>query len=146
MDLPYPAFTYQLCEKEEILFSKVHFLDFHVVKLYASGCSAISQSIGSTITSFCVQIVWKRWKIFCAVQKNFPDVNVVKLYAQGYSVIWHWIYHLQTYVAGIALYVFMQKCILKSKRHKFRSLWFPVKEVVESFVVWRPFIIQSLVV
>jgi hypothetical protein len=62
-------------------------------------------------------------KEFLCCSRNFPDVNVVKLYAQGYSVIWHWIYHLQTlHAAGIALYVFMQKYVLKSKRHKFPYL------------------------
>ena len=117
-------------KRRKFLYSKGNFLDFHVVKLYASGCSVISHWIGSTVISFCVLVnPVKKMKDFLCCSRNFPDVNVVKLYAQGCSVIWHWIYHLQTwYVAGIALYVFMQKCVLKSKRNKFPYLWFPEKK------------------
>jgi hypothetical protein len=87
--------------------------------------------------------VWKRWKICCAVH-----VNVVELYAQGYSVIWHWIYHLQTwYATGIALYmyvhVFMQKCEIKTSQISLSLI--SRKKVVESFFVSRPFVIQSFV-
>jgi hypothetical protein len=56
-------------KRRKVLCSKGNFLDFHVVKLYALGCSVISHWIGSTVTSFCVKIVWKRWKISVLFKK-----------------------------------------------------------------------------
>jgi hypothetical protein len=44
-------------KRGKFLCSKGNFLDFHVVKLYASECSVISHWMESTVTSFCVQIV-----------------------------------------------------------------------------------------
>jgi hypothetical protein len=129
---------------KQFLCSKGTFLDVHVVKLYASVCSVISHWIGSTVTRFCVQIMWKKYVLCCS--RNFPDLHVVKLYAQGYSVICDWIYHLQTwYVAGIAWYLLIQTCVFKLKRYKYPYLWIPEIEVVESFFVFRPFVIQSFV-
>jgi hypothetical protein len=90
MDLPYPASTYKLCEKDEAFCA----VNFHIVKLHASGCSVISDWDYRNQLLYTNHV--KKMKNFLCCSRNFPDVHVVKLNSQGYSVICHWIYHLQT--------------------------------------------------
>ena len=87
VDLRYPASTYKLCEKDETLWgnfvsSKGNVLDFHVVKLYASGCSVHSHWIGTTVTRFCLQIMWKRWR-FSVLFKKFSWCACCKVKFSG---------------------------------------------------------------
>jgi hypothetical protein len=119
-------------KRMKFLCSKRNFLDFHVVKLYASGCSVISHWIGSTVTSLCVQIVWKR-NILCVVQEIF-----LMCMLQRYSVICHWIYDFQTWLVDM-LQELLDFYLCKIKMSQISISLISRK----SFFVSRPFDIRS---